>query len=143
MKKTQCAFLWFYAKENNRTYLLLQHRADALFGTPGGKLEADETVINGLKRELIEEINYVTRTDIRSLGIFENPRYTIFSYYTQTTLQDLKNIQQNFHLAEMGDETFGISIVDITDESVRNRILNYPFAGTGKEELLTLLRHCN
>lgn len=47
-----------YAKHTNRYLFLLRnkHRQQGFWGIPGGKLEAGETVIQGLVREIQEEI---------------------------------------------------------------------------------------
>ena len=138
--KTNCGFLWLYAINDNIATLLLQHRSDGLFGTAGGKIEKNETIVEGLKRELYEEINYVPRTDIKELGVYQKPLYQIYSFYSEVSIETLHEIQMTYRSAELHTETFGISLVDLSTELVRERLVSYPFAGSGTEELTSLLK---
>ena len=58
-KSNTSAGIFFYSNSTNRFLFLLRNDKDATFwGIPGGKLEKDETIIQGLERECIEETQY-------------------------------------------------------------------------------------
>ena len=50
--------------------ILLQHRSDTLdYGTPGGNIELDEKILEGVKRELFEETGLLL-DDLTLFGIY-------------------------------------------------------------------------
>jgi 8-oxo-dGTP pyrophosphatase MutT (NUDIX family) len=138
-----CAFLWIFSKHQNETYLMLQHRHDGKFGTAGGKAEPNETIIDALMREVKEEINYIVKTDVKYLNQYQAlSQYIIHSYYTEVPYDDLLEIRKNYTLAPMSDEAFGISVLKLSDK-IEKLLLDYPFAGSGKQELIDLLSIIN
>jgi ADP-ribose pyrophosphatase YjhB (NUDIX family) len=51
--------VFFYSKNTKRfLYLLRNDNKNNCWALPGGKLECNETLLDGLKRECIEEINF-------------------------------------------------------------------------------------
>lgn len=48
----------FCAQNTNRQLFLLRTDPNLVWGLPGGKIESGETLLQGLKRECLEEINY-------------------------------------------------------------------------------------
>lgn len=142
----ECVFLWFYAVEGNKVYLLMQHRADGMFGTAGGKLEKNESLIDGLYREVKEEINVDVKDNysftpltnfVSASGI-----YSINSYITETSLSDLKRIQLTYHTATHANEVAGMSIIEFNDNTVKN-LVQYPFAGRSTSEINALVTFFN
>jgi|TARA_R110002073_G_scaffold5585_1_gene34205 8-oxo-dGTP pyrophosphatase MutT (NUDIX family) len=55
----QSAGIFFYSKSTDRSlYLLRNESKNPTWSIPGGKIEKNETLLDGLKRECQEEINY-------------------------------------------------------------------------------------
>jgi 8-oxo-dGTP pyrophosphatase MutT (NUDIX family) len=53
------AGIFFYSKSTERfLYLLRNDIKNPNWGVPGGKIEENETLLEGLQRECLEEINY-------------------------------------------------------------------------------------
>lgn len=52
------AGVFFYCKNTNRFLYLLRNDKTVCWGIPGGKIEQNETLLSGLQRECIEEIQY-------------------------------------------------------------------------------------
>lgn len=57
MKNTS-AGIFFYCTNTGRFLYLMRSDANYAWGVPGGKIEKDETLLEGLERECIEEIGY-------------------------------------------------------------------------------------
>jgi 8-oxo-dGTP pyrophosphatase MutT (NUDIX family) len=55
----QSAGIFFYCKSTKRSlYLLRNESKNPTWSIPGGKIEKNETLLAGLKRECMEEIAY-------------------------------------------------------------------------------------
>ena len=55
----QSAGIFFYSKSTDRSlYLFRNESKNPTWSIPGGKIEKNETLLDGLKRECQEEINY-------------------------------------------------------------------------------------
>lgn len=50
------AGIFFYSRNTSRYFYLLRTDKNPSWSIPGGKLEQDETILDGLKRECLEEI---------------------------------------------------------------------------------------
>jgi len=76
------AGIFFYSKNSKRFLYLL--RTDAKnpgnWGIPGGKIENDETLLDGLQRECVEEIGYWP--DIPKLVPIQKFVNNAFTYHT-------------------------------------------------------------
>ena len=75
------AGLFFYCKTTKRFLYLL--RADSYsWGVPGGKLEKDESILEGLERECMEEIGYFPK-DVRLVPLqkFVNNTFTYHTFF--------------------------------------------------------------
>jgi 8-oxo-dGTP pyrophosphatase MutT (NUDIX family) len=57
MKNTS-AGIFFYCSTTDRFLYLMRSDANYAWGVPGGKIEGDETLLEGLQRECMEEISY-------------------------------------------------------------------------------------
>ena len=57
MKNTS-AGIFFYCTTTGRFLYLMRSDANYAWGVPGGKIEGNETLLEGLERECMEEINY-------------------------------------------------------------------------------------
>lgn len=142
MNLIPCAFVWFVAVENDKSYLLLQHRADGMFGTPGGKVEAGETIIEALIREINEEANINgiihSELDVLTIGVFDSPKYQIHAFVKEISLEYMKWIRKNYYSASHAEEVAGMSILQLTEGSINN-LLQLPFAGSGYHEIKKVL----
>lgn len=141
-----CTFLWLVAIQGNNKHLLLQHRADGLFGTPGGKVDAGEDIITALIREIDEEANIKglvsDATDVLELGTFESNGYIVHSFVKEISVDYMRRIQQGYHQSSHSEEVAGMSILTLTPQTIP-RLLKYPFAGSGNKEIRLVLDFLN
>lgn len=78
------AGIFFYSLKNNRFLFLLrnENREPAYWGIPGGKLEKNETIIQGLERECIEEIQYFPNNPkLIPIQKFVNNTFTYHTFF--------------------------------------------------------------
>lgn len=81
MKNTS-AGIFFYSTVTNRFLYLLRSDANYSWGVPGGKIEADETLLEGLERECIEEIGYFPKdAKLIPLQKFVNNTFTYHTFF--------------------------------------------------------------
>ena len=77
----QSAGIFFYSKSTDRSlYLLRNESKNPTWSIPGGKIEKNETLLDGLKRECLEEINY-WHDDLKLVPIQKFVNNT-FAYHT-------------------------------------------------------------
>ena len=77
----QSAGIFFYSKSTDRSlYLLRNESKNPTWSIPGGKIEKNETLLLGLKRECQEEINY-WNDDLKLVPIQKFVNNT-FAYHT-------------------------------------------------------------
>ncbi len=76
------AGIFFYSKSTNRYLYLLRSDSNYSWGVPGGKLEKDETLLEGLERECIEEIGHFP-ADAKLIPIqkFVNNTFTYHTFF--------------------------------------------------------------
>lgn len=76
------AGLFFYSKNTNRFLYLLRSDANYSWGVPGGKIEKDEALLEGLERECNEEIGYFPK-DAKLVPIqkFVNNTFTYHTFF--------------------------------------------------------------
>lgn len=74
------AGLFFYSKNTKRFLYLLRSDGDYSWGVPGGKIEQNETLLEGLERECLEEIGYFP-VDAKLIPIQKFVNHT-FTYHT-------------------------------------------------------------
>jgi 8-oxo-dGTP pyrophosphatase MutT (NUDIX family) len=81
MKNTS-AGLFFYCKTTGRFLYLLRSDANYAWGVPGGKIEKEETLLEGLERECLEEIGYFPK-DAKLIPIqkFVNNNFTYHTFF--------------------------------------------------------------
>ena len=81
MKNTS-AGIFFYCKSTNRFLYLLRSDANYAWGVPGGKIEKDETLLEGIERECLEEIGYFP-IDAKLIPIqkFVNNSFTYHTFF--------------------------------------------------------------
>ncbi len=81
MKNTS-AGLFFYCRTTGRFLYLLRKDANYAWGVPGGKIEKEETLLEGLERECFEEIGYFPN-DAKLIPIqkFVNNNFTYHTFF--------------------------------------------------------------
>lgn len=81
MKNTS-AGLFFFSKSTNRFLYLLRSDANYAWGVPGGKIEQDETLLEGLERECLEEIGYFPENaKLIPIQKFVNNTFTYHTFF--------------------------------------------------------------
>lgn len=81
MKNTS-AGLFFYCKTTNRFLYLLRSDANYSWGVPGGKIEKEETLLEGLERECMEEIGYFpNNAKLIPIQKFVNNTFTYHTFF--------------------------------------------------------------
>lgn len=80
--KNTAAGLFFYSKNTNRFLYLLRSDANYSWGVPGGKIEDNEALLEGLERECNEEIGYFPN-DAKLVPIqkFVNNTFTYHTFF--------------------------------------------------------------
>jgi|TARA_R110000822_G_scaffold278474_2_gene400383 8-oxo-dGTP pyrophosphatase MutT (NUDIX family) len=77
----QSAGIFFYSKSTKKhLYLLRSDSKNACWSIPGGKIEKNETLLSGLKRECVEEIQF-WKDDLKLIPIQKFVNNT-FAYHT-------------------------------------------------------------
>lgn len=80
----QSAGVFFYSKSTNRFLYLLRtdNKNPGNWGIPGGKIESNETIIEGLERECLEELNYwPNETKLIPIQKFVNNTFTYHTFF--------------------------------------------------------------
>lgn len=79
----QAAGIFFYSKSTNRyLYLLRTDSKNPTWSIPGGKVEKNETLLEGLSRECLEEIDF-NITDLKLVPIqkFVQNNFTYHTFF--------------------------------------------------------------
>jgi 8-oxo-dGTP pyrophosphatase MutT (NUDIX family) len=81
MKNTS-AGIFFYCNNTKRFLYLLRSDSNHSWGVPGGKIEGNESLFEGLERECIEEIGYFPK-DAKLVPIqkFVNNTFTYHTFF--------------------------------------------------------------
>lgn len=76
------AGIFFYCKVTSRYLYLLRSDKNPSWGVPGGKIERDESLFDGLERECMEEIGYFP-IDAKLIPIqkFVNNNFTYHTFF--------------------------------------------------------------
>ena len=130
----------------NRRYpaVLAQMRHDCKIGFPGGKIDSENvSLIDGLKKELYEEINLkeldVNRLEILSTFSSRKSHTTTFIY--EVNFEEMINIINNSKDAPHSFvENMGSFIFKLDSYSANNA-LKQNFSGTGADELNILIKN--
>lgn len=105
-KSNTSAGIFFYSALTNRFLFLLRNDKDATFwGIPGGKLENNETIIQGLERECNEEIQYFPNNPkLIPIQKFVNNTFTYHTFFCPI---------ENEFIPILNDEHIGYCWVDV------------------------------
>ena len=82
------AGVFFYSGTTNRFLYLLRNdnRNPGNWGIPGGKIESDETLLEGLQRECMEEINYFPdHAKLVPIQKFVNNTFTYHTFFCKVS----------------------------------------------------------
>lgn len=80
------AGIFFYSKKTNRYLFLLRTDKNSSWSIPGGKIENNETLIEGLKRECIEEIRFdITNLKLIPIQKFVNQNFVYHTLFCELT----------------------------------------------------------
>lgn len=99
------AGLFFYCKTTSRFLYLLRCDANYSWGVPGGKIEKDETLSEGLERECLEEIGYFPN-DAKLIPIqkFVNNNFTYHTFFCAVDNEFIPNLNdEHVGYAWIGD----------------------------------------
>lgn len=130
MKNTS-AGVFFFCKSTNRFLYLLRRDANYSWGVPGGKIEENETLLEGLERECKEEINYFpNNAKLIPIQKFVNNNFTYHTFFCAID-QEFIPILNNEHVgyAWIGDEQhpkpmhpglFSTINIDIVKEKIKS-----------------------
>lgn len=82
---TTAAGVFFYSKNTHRyLYLLRSDQRSPTWSIPGGGIEEDETLADGIKRECLEEMNYdISDLKIIPIQKFVNGTFTYHTFFCQ------------------------------------------------------------
>ncbi len=81
MKNTS-AGLFIYSKKTNRFLYLLRSDSNYSWGVPGGKIESQETLLEGIERECIEEIGFFpNNAKLIPIQKFVNNTFTYHTFF--------------------------------------------------------------
>lgn len=78
------AGVFFYSKDTQRFLFLLRtdDKNPGYWGIPGGKIEKEESLFEGIERECIEEINYFpTNAKLIPIQKFVNNTFTYHTFF--------------------------------------------------------------
>lgn len=130
----------------NRKYpaVLAQMRHDCKIGFPGGKIDSKNiSLIDGLKKELYEEINLkeldVNRLEI--LSTFSNHKSHTTTFIYEVNFEEMIDIINNSKDAPHSFvENMGSFMFKLDSYSINN-VLRHNFSGTGADELNILIKN--
>ena len=100
------AGVFFYSKNTNRfLYLLRNDNKNNCWALPGGKIELNETLLDGIKRECMEEINFWPN-DVKLVPIqkFVNHDFTYNTFFCEIP---------NEFIPELNEEHIGYAWVKL------------------------------
>ncbi|XP_064087848.1 U8 snoRNA-decapping enzyme-like [Macrobrachium nipponense] len=135
-----------------RALVMMHLRFDGTFGFPGGLIESEEDIVNGLNREMAEEIGWdtevqsVTWKDYHSSQVDHDKNLVLHFFITKIPESQYADLEKKCLLApEYGNEVFGTVRVPLyTMANLYSGLpafLNNKFVGTAKQQLLLTLFH--
>lgn len=128
MKNTS-AGIFFYCSTTKRFLYLLRSDANYAWGVPGGKIEHNETLLEGLERECLEEIGYFPK-DAKLVPIqkFVNNNFTYHTFFCAVENEFIPNLNyehvgyawigDNQHPKPMHPGLFSTVNIDIVKEKI-------------------------
>ena len=110
----------------DRHFLVTRSFGKDFFIAPGGKLEADETATQALKREMIEEVQVEINTDsLEYLGVFEaeaigkaGVHLTMYVYIINEFTGDLMPSSEIEEIKWVNTQTVGVEMGSIFEHDI-------------------------
>ena len=87
---SQSAGIFFYCRSTNRFLYLLRtdNKNPGNWGIPGGKIENDETIIEGLERECIEELGmWPNNAKLIPIQKFVNKTFIYYTFFCEVEVE--------------------------------------------------------
>jgi 8-oxo-dGTP pyrophosphatase MutT (NUDIX family) len=104
-KANTSAGVFFYSIATNRFLFLLRNEDSSFWGIPGGKLENNETIFEGLERECQEEIQFFPQqAKLIPIQKFVNNTFTYHTFFCPV---------ENEFLPVLNEEHIGYCWVDV------------------------------
>ncbi|CAL4171250.1 unnamed protein product, partial [Meganyctiphanes norvegica] len=139
---------------NYKAAILMHLRFDGTIGFPGGLIDKGENLIDGLAREMSEEINWkpeyhtITWDDYYSTHVDKRSKLILNFFVIKISMENFKKMEIDSLLAqEYGKEVFGNLRVPLyTMDNQYNgfpAFLNNKFVGNAKQQLLLGIIHKN
>ena len=104
------AGIFFYSKETKRFLYLLRTdiKNPGNWGIPGGKIEKDETLLEGLERECIEELGYFpTNAKLIPIQKFVNNSFTYHTFFCEVAEEFIPTLNdEHCGYAWVGDNQY-------------------------------------
>lgn len=102
--------IFFYAKHTNRFLYLLRtdNKNPGNWGIPGGKIDNDETLFEGLERECIEEIGFFPKeAKLIPIQKFVNRDFTYHTFFCEVDTEFIPILnEEHCGYAWVGDNQF-------------------------------------
>lgn len=99
------AGVFFYCKNTNRFLYILRNDKQICWGIPGGKIEQNETLLSGLQRECLEEIQYWPDTfKLVPIQKFVNHNFVYTTFFCE--------VEKEF-IPVLNEEHIGYAWVDV------------------------------
>lgn len=82
------AGIFFYSNNTNRYLFLLRTDKNASWSIPGGKIEKNETLLSGLKRECLEEISFdISNHKLIPIQQFVNNTFVYHTFFCKVNFE--------------------------------------------------------
>lgn len=75
------AGIFFYCNSTKRFLYLLRNDKNYTWSIPGGKIERDEALLEGLRRECVEEMQFSAITKLIPIQKFVNGTFTYHTFF--------------------------------------------------------------
>lgn len=107
MKNTS-AGIFFYCKNTKRFLYLLRKDSNYSWGVPGGKLENNESILEGLERECQEEIGWFpVNAKLIPIQKFVNNSFTYHTFFCEINSEFIPNLNdEHIGYAWVGDNQY-------------------------------------
>ncbi|XP_014771045.1 U8 snoRNA-decapping enzyme [Octopus bimaculoides] len=142
-----------WCRNTMKAHIMMQFRFDGCIGFPGGAVEADETIVMGLNRELQEEIalnldKYSIKDSDHLVSHFYRQKNLVLHFFIKSvTENDFNEIQAASLTSECyGTEVLGTVIPPLfTMSNGKSGLPNFlanMFIGNAQQQLLCALESC-
>lgn len=122
--------------------IMAMMRNDCTIGFPGGHIKDNESIIDGLKRELKEEINLndLDESRLKILCTYYNDRRIITTFHYKVTYEEYNEIFRNsINSKHLYSENCGLISLQVHKNSLRDINLNHFCGGNIKSEINLLV----